>query len=707
MLLRHFVWVIVLGAVAFVSHAADFKPGDDVQVEKGTKWLKARIVEVKAGQYRVHYDGLDAAFDELVPAAKLRLPVADAQPPVPAKPKPPEALQPPPAKPAADAPLGVGSEVDVKWVGEWRPGKIVSKSDTGWIKVEFSVDGMKLSPTLPPEYIRPRAAGGTTDAGGRRPDDVSAPGPNNAATEDNGVKLTQPVSTGVVYVKFAPANTPWTYVPSRAPTASAVPAGYAAISLTGGTRKFFEEPTLFCVGKANLALVGYKDRKGSITSDQFIAQAQLIDLASGKVLVDWVPLDNSEVIAASPDGKSVLCRSNGDLNSEGRLDLWTIDAGKAKRVMSWRPSPHSNVDSAEFVDNTHVITRSSHTDLILWEVPAARAIWQLEIGLLARPMLSDDRRTIVVEVDDRFGVFETLSGKCLGALPPEADVRSRAAISPDGTRLALCQQARFSIWSLEKPTVLLEIGQPVWFKSLVWVADDLLLAEDHYFKNYLVDAKLGVVVWRVGPPDRKSKSYRDIKLAAGGGWRIETETTAQKKEYTLTGGPLPLDAARKMAARIKPGVAYLFAPGDKVSIDISQPAMSAESKTKAIASLTAQLKAIGVDVAEGQPMRLILTKTPGQNANMAYRAGGALQTVNYTIQQYTIKLMAADTLAWEMKDDSGMGPFVMSLQPGVTVQEVLNKNMEYMDQFFVRVRIPRLIAQPSTKPGFGETPLGQ
>jgi hypothetical protein len=68
-----------VGAVGCSSQAS-WKVGDDVDVEwKGT-WWKGKILEDKGGgQYKIHYVGWAASWDEVVPASRVRARTAGAK----------------------------------------------------------------------------------------------------------------------------------------------------------------------------------------------------------------------------------------------------------------------------------------------------------------------------------------------------------------------------------------------------------------------------------------------------------------------------------------------------------------------------------------------------------------------------------------------------------------------------------------------------
>lgn len=61
-------------AAAAAASAVTYKKGDKVQVEWKESWYPAEILEVTAdGQYKIHYDGFDASYDETVGTERMKL----------------------------------------------------------------------------------------------------------------------------------------------------------------------------------------------------------------------------------------------------------------------------------------------------------------------------------------------------------------------------------------------------------------------------------------------------------------------------------------------------------------------------------------------------------------------------------------------------------------------------------------------------------
>jgi hypothetical protein len=81
-MLRNVIVALILGVLAVApsvacvvgtaAEAAAFKVGDKVAIEwKGT-WWEGSVLEANNGQFKVHYTGWNASWDETVSSARLR-----------------------------------------------------------------------------------------------------------------------------------------------------------------------------------------------------------------------------------------------------------------------------------------------------------------------------------------------------------------------------------------------------------------------------------------------------------------------------------------------------------------------------------------------------------------------------------------------------------------------------------------------------------
>lgn len=70
--------------------------------------------------------------------------------------------KPSPPSPKSNSRFKVGDKVLVDWAGRTHNGEVVEIAATGWIKVKFELNGIQLTPALPPDNLTPvkSAAGG-------------------------------------------------------------------------------------------------------------------------------------------------------------------------------------------------------------------------------------------------------------------------------------------------------------------------------------------------------------------------------------------------------------------------------------------------------------------------------------------------------------------------------------------------------------------
>ena len=79
--------------------------GDRVDIEWKGFWFEGRVLEVNGDQYKVHYDGYSAVWDEWVPADRLRRIVTAAE---------------------GALPLTRGAVVQVLWGNKWWPAHVLA-----------------------------------------------------------------------------------------------------------------------------------------------------------------------------------------------------------------------------------------------------------------------------------------------------------------------------------------------------------------------------------------------------------------------------------------------------------------------------------------------------------------------------------------------------------------------------------------------------
>ncbi len=125
---------------------------------------------------------------------------------------------------------------------------------------------------------------------------------------------------------------------------------------------------------AGTALVGYDG--GSKVRPK--VQLDVYDVKAGQHQKSVEIPFSSRLLALSPSGTQALLRTG---SNEDRLDVWSLD--DAAPAVAWRPyqkdeEHERTVIGAAFVDDSHVLTLSSGDRLVLWELPACRAVYAID-----------------------------------------------------------------------------------------------------------------------------------------------------------------------------------------------------------------------------------------------------------------------------------------------------------------------------------------
>lgn len=165
--------------LASAAAAADFKPGDRVEVKWRGKWFAAEVLEAKKGKWKVHYQGYDAEWDEWVGAARVRAPktstvsaggAAATDAPAAGTDRRPAGRA---GGPAGISSLKKGDKVEMEFRGAWYPATVVEAPGNGTVRVhpdgwadswkeDVGPDRLRSLPTPPPPPPAVQGAGGSS-----------------------------------------------------------------------------------------------------------------------------------------------------------------------------------------------------------------------------------------------------------------------------------------------------------------------------------------------------------------------------------------------------------------------------------------------------------------------------------------------------------------------------------------------------------------
>lgn len=139
-------------AVALAACTRAYDVGDHVLVEWEGKNYPAMIIDVPGpGKVKVHYDGYDEMWDEVIPKARLKGRIEGTVSPVP---EPPEKVRRAAAEAAKSNKFKIGDRVTVEFHRHFYPAVVVGVVGPEKYRVHYEGYGNEWDENVGPERIR-------------------------------------------------------------------------------------------------------------------------------------------------------------------------------------------------------------------------------------------------------------------------------------------------------------------------------------------------------------------------------------------------------------------------------------------------------------------------------------------------------------------------------------------------------------------------
>jgi len=150
---RWFALVLALVLALVAGCKKTFSVGDHVYVEwEGNAYPAMILAQVGPTKYKVHYDGYDNVWDEVVTRERIKGPVEGT----PVHPEPPPKVRAKGAAAAATNVYKVGDRVRVDWHGQMYPAVITSIVGQERYRVHYEGYGTEWDETIGLNRIHPR-----------------------------------------------------------------------------------------------------------------------------------------------------------------------------------------------------------------------------------------------------------------------------------------------------------------------------------------------------------------------------------------------------------------------------------------------------------------------------------------------------------------------------------------------------------------------
>jgi len=640
---------------------------------------------------------------------------------------------------ASASSFAVGQNVEVKWGGLWRQAQIVRKQGD-WTLVAYDKGAFR-------EWVEPyriRKAGSKEDAiGYAAPNEMMtksqtvkppprekpepAPEPKGTAGGEkvdrseafkNDPAFKEADLAGAQQLELIATGEGWTLGPDGLPP-TAQPVS-RPVTLKGATDKFWDSPKAIAMARgANLALVAHVNTEPGHLAD---TRVERVNLGEGSSQGVFSVTPGTTLLDVAPDGSSMLLRSDEfQIGKKGRLELWTL-AGTPKRTLVFFPYGQSqwherDVEAALFVDATHAVTVSRKGTLVLWDLPACKAVYTCEVLPASRPALSAGGKYLAIETGKFVFILEPLTGKVLAEIAYEtgggagnARGSSALAFSPSGKTLAaLMDEGFIDLFDMSSGKATRQFVVPVsGTSSMQMISDDYLVLDTRLDGAILVDCAKRVALWKY-EMGRGNGAGGGASTVSPGGRLVYAVRDADRKLTVLNAIALPDADASAEAAKLKEDEILLLHPGVKVSLEINLDA-NAGLRKQIGDSLRKRLEANGLVVSdEAQPIRVVVSTEPGKTVQREYRSFGApfgqTQKVDVPGTITRIAIEQDGKVAWEKRSVSEAG-FMLMLKQGQSIQDAVNEASKPNYTMIREARLPAYLAKPrEPAPWFGNSRL--
>jgi hypothetical protein len=337
------------------------------------------------------------------------------------------------------------------------------------------------------------------------------------------------------------------------------------------------------------------------------------------------------------------------------VDLWSLAEGK--HVCGWLPhekDSDAKVRWVGFVDPGRVLTLNGAGRLVLWEVPACKAVWATN-SCRDLPALSAGCKQLLLPTGASLELLDVLTGDRLGTLSGGAAGSLQvAAFRLDGKELAgvvrTGQGTSLVRWDLATGQSLGEFACPQMPNSnLHWCGTDGVM-----YGHVYLDLKLK---WALCNYTLPGPGVHAGRSPDGRHWFVAGRTVDAAP--TLSAQTLPDPSARQLAQQVAGGaVKPVVAPGMSLAVRVdgaTSPKEGEAFRKRIVDGLTSRLTGMGFKVEPAAPLTLTVTIQPeratGEVRHFQTLGGGPKQKIDVNVMEVACQTTLTDAggLLWEQK----------------------------------------------------------
>lgn len=421
-------------------------------------------------------------------------------------------------------------------------------------------------------------------------------------------------------------------------------------------------------------------RTGREDSDSQV-RLMICDLKGGRAAKTEAVQALAAPIALSGDGSQVLMRHDKfGFGNQETLELWKLKGKNIQRAAGWYPyeDTKGDVKWAEFVDEDHLVTCSSHGRVAYWDLKKVKPIWHLETSNGAVPCLSGDRKLLGFCSESAYGLLDISEGKVIAsAATPNPMKSATVSISPSGKKMVCNSQNQIVVIN----TTNGEITSNFEVQGIHAIGTSGLISDSAFMfgGHFVIDLDSQLKLWEY---------FGAEQLATNGNM-----TFAAIAPVRNTGILLPLELPHKAArdvlekALTQPDL-FVFREGVDVKLDVSGVPGGEQERVRT--ALTKKLSAMNCSISDNANITLFASVTGPKERTVSYFNSG-----DYKVQEYfsEVRFVYQKKDAWLNRTTNIPG--MMMLKRGESIESVLRKASEKADfGFFDHLVLPKFLQKP-------------
>lgn len=422
----------------------------------------------------------------------------------------------------------------------------------------------------------------------------------------------------------------------------------------------------------------------------------LTNIRTGGLLKAFAFHPDTLPLAVSFDGKRVVARGNGrDKTDLQRVDLWDWTSSEPRHLLSFKlPDsndkyrPNVEVKWADLAVDNLLLTTSSDGWLTCWEPDSARARWICPIGsdLKTDPIITPGGRKVIVHTKDKqLFIADIATGKIEAMLDGSGFGLDVLMLSYDGRFLLGMGNMLMRMWDLEDgkmyPTIW--VGESYLAPKYCMLNDGMILSDGN-----VLNGRTGQLVWRY-------KASSNVHICDG----LFVRYDPRKRIRVMDVWSLPHDDVTKATPRA-PANALMLDPKLPVGISLDKFDTSDENRKKLYMVLAEKIREKGYTLATDTATQGLVGLTiAGEMVSVTYTESksGAQHTVSYRNKVSTLAIVKDGQFALLIESDNAPSSWLM-INDGESVQDVVDSSCLNNIWKFEQANLPEIILQKDVLP---------